>query len=80
MKTINKFIAVAPIMLISSAHAGGLYLYETSTTDIGLASAVWQLEPKIHRYRGQPSWPCQCRRTVFFGNFINLYGDATWIP
>ena len=78
MKTINKFIAVAPMILISSAHAGGLYLYETSTTDIGLASAGMAARAQDSSViAANPAGLANVEGQSFSGNFINLYGDAT---
>ncbi|MFY2507178.1 OmpP1/FadL family transporter [Vibrio pectenicida] len=78
MKAINKILSAAPVMLLTSAHAGGLYLYETSTTDVGLASAGMAARAQDSSViAANPAGLANVEGQSFSGNFINLYGDAT---
>jgi long-chain fatty acid transport protein len=44
MNCVNKYLGVGTVvalLIASSAQAGGLYLYELGTPDVGLAAAGW---------------------------------------
>ena len=44
MNCVNKYLGAGVILfllIVSSAQAGGLYLYELGTPDVGLAAAGW---------------------------------------
>ncbi|GLT19806.1 long-chain fatty acid transporter [Vibrio zhanjiangensis] len=78
MKISHKFIVSTPILFLATAHAGGLYLYETSTTDIGLASAGMAARAQDSSViAANPAGLANVEGQSFSGNFINLYGDAT---
>ncbi len=77
MKKIPK-IVIATSLLAGTAQAGGLYLYETNTTDIGLASAG--MAARAHDasvMAANPAGLSNVSGQSFSGSLIGLYGDAT---
>ncbi|WP_196333939.1 OmpP1/FadL family transporter, partial [Vibrio harveyi] len=78
MKNLTKFVVVGSLLSCAAAQAGGLYLYETSTTDIGLASAG--MAARAHDASVMAANPAGLSNVAgqsFSGHLISLYGDAT---
>ncbi|HHC7130485.1 TPA: OmpP1/FadL family transporter [Vibrio parahaemolyticus] len=79
MKITPKIVVVITGSLLTCAtvQAGGLYLYETSTTDIGLASAGMAARAQDASVMvANPAGLSNVSGQSFSGNAINLYGDA----
>ncbi len=78
MKNIPKIVAATSLMTCAAAQAGGLYIYETTTTDIGLASAG--MAARAHDasvMAANPAGLANVSGQSFSGSLTSLYGDAT---
>ena len=78
MKHITKIVPLGAFILSTTVQAGGLYLYETSTTDIGLASAGMAARAQdASVMAANPAGLSNVTGQSFSGNLISLYGDTT---
>lgn len=78
MKNLTKIVAVGSLISCAAAQAGGLYLYETSTTDIGLASAGMAARAQdASVMAANPAGLSNVAGQSFSGHLISLYGDTT---
>ncbi|WP_372379639.1 OmpP1/FadL family transporter [Vibrio natriegens] len=77
MKNISKIVVTGSLLACATAQAGGLYLYETNTTDISLASAGMAARAKDASVMvANPAGLSNVSGKSFSGNLISLYGDT----
>ncbi len=77
MKNISKIVAVSALLTCAAAQSGGLYLYETTASDIGLASAGMAARAQdASVMAANPAGLANVAGQSFSGNLIGLYGDA----
>lgn len=77
MKNLSKIVVASSLLTCAAAQAGGLYLYETTTSDIGLASAGMAARAQdASVLAANPAGLANVAGKSFTGNLINLYGDA----
>ncbi len=77
MKNFQKIAATASLLTCATVQAGGLYVYETNTTDIGLASAG--MAARAHDasvMAANPAGLGNVSGQSFSGSLTSLYGDA----
>lgn len=78
MKNLSKIAVASSLSLCATVQAGGIYLYETSTTDIGLASAGMAARAQdASVMAANPAGLSHVSGQSFSGHLISLYGDAT---
>ncbi|MCA2412984.1 OmpP1/FadL family transporter [Vibrio chemaguriensis] len=77
MKNLSKIVVASSLLTCASAQAGGLYLYETTASDIGLASAGMAARAQdASVMAANPAGLANVSGKSFSGNLIGLYGDA----
>ncbi len=77
MKNIQKIVVATSLLTCATVQAGGLYLYETNTTDIGLASAGMAARAQdASVMAANPAGLANVSGQSFSGHLITLYGDA----
>ncbi|WP_421187345.1 OmpP1/FadL family transporter [Aeromonas enteropelogenes] len=77
MKTLSKIVATTSLLTCAAAQAGGLYLYESTTSDIGLASAGMAARAQdASIMQANPAGLAHVAGQSFSGSLIGLYGDA----
>ncbi|WP_421210976.1 OmpP1/FadL family transporter [Aeromonas enteropelogenes] len=77
MKTLSKIVAASSLVTCAAAQAAGLYLYESTATDIGLASAGMAARAQdASVMQANPAGLANVAGQSFSGNLIGLYGDA----
>ncbi|WP_182018304.1 OmpP1/FadL family transporter [Vibrio diabolicus] len=77
MKNLSKIVVASSLMTCATAQAGGLYLYETTASDIGLASAGMAARAQdASVMAANPAGLANVSGKSFSGNLIGLYGDA----
>ncbi|MGY0615436.1 OmpP1/FadL family transporter [Vibrio sp. FJH11] len=77
MKNLSKIVVTSSLLTCATTQAAGLYLYETNTTDIGLASAG--MAARAHDasvMAANPAGLANVSGKSFSGHLISLYGDA----
>ncbi len=77
MKNIPKIVIATSLLAGATVQAGGLYIYETNTTDIGLASAG--MAARAHDasvLAANPAGLANVSGQSFSGSLTSLYGDA----
>ncbi len=78
MTNIKKIVIASSLLTCAAAQAGGLYIYEATTTDIGLASAG--MAARAHDasvLAANPAGLANVSGQSFSGSLTGLYGDAT---
>ncbi|WP_272165530.1 OmpP1/FadL family transporter [Vibrio diabolicus] len=77
MKNLSKIVVASSLLTCAAAQAGGLYLYETTASDIGLASAGMAARAQdASVMAANPAGLANVSGKSFSGNLIGLYGDA----
>ena len=77
MKNLSKVVVASSLLTCAAAQAGGLYLYETTASDIGLASAGMAARAQdASVLAANPAGLANVSGKSFSGNLISLYGDA----
>ncbi|HCG6762107.1 TPA: outer membrane protein transport protein [Vibrio parahaemolyticus] len=77
MKNLSKIVVASSLLTFAAAQAGGLYLYETTASDIGLASAGMAARAQdASVMAANPAGLANVSGKSFSGNLIGLYGDA----
>lgn len=77
MKNLSKIIVAGSLLSCATVQAAGLYLYETNTTDIGLASAGMAARAQdASVMAANPAGLANVSGQSFSGHLISLYGDA----
>lgn len=77
MKNLSKIVVASSLLTCAAAQAGGLYLYETTASDIGLASAGMAARAQdASVMAANPAGLANISGKSFSGNLIGLYGDA----
>ncbi len=77
MKGFSRIVVASSLLTCATVQAAGLYLYETNTTDIGLASAG--MAARAHDasvLAANPAGLANVSGQSFSGHLISLYGDA----
>ena len=78
MKNLTKMVFAGSLFSCAAVQAGGVYLYETSTADIGLASAGMAARAQdASVMSANPAGLSNVAGQSFSGNLISLYGDTT---
>lgn len=77
MRILSKIAAATSMLTCVAAQAGGLYLYESTSADIGLASAGMAARAQdASVMQANPAGLAHVYGQSFSGSLINLYGDA----
>ncbi|HDZ8894156.1 TPA: outer membrane protein transport protein [Aeromonas dhakensis] len=78
MKILSNIVIITSLLLVCvAAQAGGLYLYESSTSDIGLASAGMAARAQdASIMQANPAGLAHVSKRSFSGSLGALYGDA----
>ncbi|WP_421188108.1 OmpP1/FadL family transporter [Aeromonas enteropelogenes] len=77
MKTLSRIVAASSLVTCAAAQAGGLYLYESTTSDIGLASAGMAARAQdASIMQANPAGLAHVAGESFSGSLIGLYGDT----
>ncbi|AMF96262.1 MULTISPECIES: OmpP1/FadL family transporter [Vibrio harveyi group] len=77
MTNLNRFILISNVFFCPLASAGGLYLYEVTAGDIGLASAGMAARAQdASVIVANPAGLANVSKKSFSGNLIGLYGDT----